>query len=343
VKRLTDHSKYTIACVDSVIEPSSDRVVPPCPEVDHGCGACQWQHISIPMQRELKGQIIIEAIERSGVQCPEPKPPIELAPWGFRTTINAAVKDGRAGFHRSRSHQIVAVDSCLVAHPSFRIFSSAVGIRVPKRSFSDVELGPGNAWRRPLRQGSLSGCRAMSVRNTFMRRRPDDRGESPHDRSSRLGPTAWTRWHRQSWMRRAKWAPSTALDLYSGVGLFAGVLAERGWSVTAVEGSSSSVADAEFNLRDLKVTVVRADVTTWTPHQADLVVADPSRFGLGREGVDVVAATNARRVILISCDAASLGRDASLLRHAGYTLNAVTHVDLFPQTYRVEAVTVYDR
>jgi len=81
VKRLTDHSKYTIACVDSVIEPSSDRVVPPCPEVDHGCGACQWQHISIPMQRELKGQIIIEAIERSGVQCPEPKPPIELAPW----------------------------------------------------------------------------------------------------------------------------------------------------------------------------------------------------------------------------------------------------------------------
>jgi 23S rRNA (uracil1939-C5)-methyltransferase len=57
----------------------------------------------------------------------------------------------------------------------------------------------------------------------------------------------------------------------------------------------------------------------------------------------VVAATGARRVILISCDAASLGRDAALLRAVGYELSEVTVVDLFPHTFRVEAVTVYDR
>jgi tRNA/tmRNA/rRNA uracil-C5-methylase (TrmA/RlmC/RlmD family) len=59
--------------------------------------------------------------------------------------------------------------------------------------------------------------------------------------------------------------------------------------------------------------------------------------------VDVVAATGARRLVLISCDAASLGRDAALLQGAGYSLSAVTVVDLFPHTFRVEAVTVYDR
>ena len=89
--------------------------------------------------------------------------------------------------------------------------------------------------------------------------------------------------------------------------------------------------------------MVHADVTKWKPTGVDLVVADPSRIGLGRTGVEVVRATGARRVILISCDAASLGRDAALLQSAGYTLNAVTHVDLFPQTFRIEAVTVYDR
>ena len=96
--------------------------------------------------------------------------------------------------------------------------------------------------------------------------------------------------------------PTTAVDLYSGVGLFAGVLAGRGWSVTAVEGSHSAVADTVANVRDLDVTVVHADVTTWTPPRADLVVADPSRIGLGQRGVEVVVATGARRVVLVSCD-----------------------------------------
>jgi 23S rRNA (uracil1939-C5)-methyltransferase len=136
---------------------------------------------------------------------------------------------------------------------------------------------------------------------------------------------------------------TTAIDLYSGVGLFAGVLADRGWSVTAVDGERSAAADARANLRDLGVTVKRADVTKWTPPAADLVVADPSRAGLGRPGVDVVAATGARRAIVVSCDAASLGRDAELLRNAGYRLTSVTPVDLFPHTAHVEVVTVYDR
>ncbi len=136
---------------------------------------------------------------------------------------------------------------------------------------------------------------------------------------------------------------ATAVDLYSGVGLFAGVLAARGWRVTAVEGSRSAVADAEVNLAGTGADVVGADVTRWRPTPADLVVADPSRIGLGRQGVEVVAGTGARRLVLISCDAASLGRDAALLAAAGYVLRAVTVVDLFPHTFRVEAVTVYDR
>ena len=73
------------------------------------------------------------------------------------------------------------------------------------------------------------------------------------------------------------------------------------------------------------------------------MVADPSRAGLDKQGVDVVAASRARRVILISCDAASLGRDAALLRRAGYALSYATPVDLFPHTFHTEVVSVYDR
>jgi len=89
--------------------------------------------------------------------------------------------------------------------------------------------------------------------------------------------------------------------------------------------------------------VVAADVTQWKPTAADFVVADPSRKGLGKHGVTVIDKTGARRVVLVSCDAASLGRDAALLRGAGFEMTALTPVDLFPHTFHVEVVSVFDR
>jgi 23S rRNA (uracil1939-C5)-methyltransferase len=113
--------------------------------------------------------------------------------------------------------------------------------------------------------------------------------------------------------------------------------------VTAVEGSYSAVVDANVNLRELPVNVVRADVTRWTPGSSELVVADPSRQGLGQQGVEVVVETGARRVILVSCDTASLGRDAALIQHSGYSLTRVACLDLFPHTFHVEVVSIFDR
>ena len=116
-----------------------------------------------------------------------------------------------------------------------------------------------------------------------------------------------------------------------------------GWSVTAVEGSRAAVEDARANLSGFDATVVRADVATWRPRSADLVIADPSRAGLGKEAAAVLVGTGARRIVLVSCDAASLGRDAGLLTGAGYILSSVRPVDLFPHTWHVEVVSVFDR
>jgi 23S rRNA (uracil1939-C5)-methyltransferase len=91
----------------------------------------------------------------------------------------------------------------------------------------------------------------------------------------------------------------------------------------------------------LAVDVVQADVTRWEPPGASLVVADPSRTGLGRKGAEVVAASGAQRLVLISCDAISLGRDSALLSKKGYRLTAMTLVDMFPQTSHVEVVSTF--
>jgi 23S rRNA (uracil1939-C5)-methyltransferase len=345
VEVVSPRRSYAMARVVEVLEPSLDRIPAPCPEVERGCGACQWQHITVDAQQRFKADIVRDAIRRlGGFEPPAFAPTVTLAPWAFRTTVRAAVVKGRAGFRRAHSHDVVAVDGCLVAHPLLtelivdgryrgagevllrcgartgeRLAAATprrAAVTVPDDVRSDHlhELAVGRSWRisaRSFFQSRVDGVDALAA---VVANAADELGVA-----------------------------RTAIDLYSGVGVFAGVLAARGWSVTAVESARSAVADTRVNLRGLTVEVVRADVTQWTAPHAELVVADPTRAGLGRHGVDAIEASGARRAILVSCDAASLGRDAGLLSRAGYDLTAVTPVDLFPQTAHVEVVTVFDR
>ena len=91
------------------------------------------------------------------------------------------------------------------------------------------------------------------------------------------------------------------------------------------------------------IEIVRSFVEQWKPRPADLVIADPSRNGLGRQSVAVLSATQASRIVLVSCDPVTLARDAGLLRESGYDHVRSTVYDLFPQTHHVEAVTTFDR
>src|SRR5450432_366721 len=107
------HKTYAMARVVDVQVASPDRIEPPCPEVKRGCGACQWQHIALEAQQRFKGDIVLDALRRLGrFDPPELAPTVTLAPWAFRTTVRAAVADGRAGFRRASSHDSVDVDGC---------------------------------------------------------------------------------------------------------------------------------------------------------------------------------------------------------------------------------------
>ena len=119
----TEHRGYLTARLLEVLEPSPDRVAPPCPELARGCGACQWQHVRVGAQRSLKRDIVLDALKRIGGLDPASLPPtveqptVELPPWSYRTTVRAGVVNGRAGYRRARSHSSIAVDDCMVAHP----------------------------------------------------------------------------------------------------------------------------------------------------------------------------------------------------------------------------------
>jgi 23S rRNA (uracil1939-C5)-methyltransferase len=130
------------------------------------------------------------------------------------------------------------------------------------------------------------------------------------------------------------------VDAYAGVGLFSATL-EGASSIVAVERSPSAVRDARHNLPGARV--LEANVARWKPTRADVVIADPSRDGLGRAAAQVLAACRARRFVLVSCDPVSLARDGKLLGELGYSHVHSVLVDLFPHTPHIETVSRFDR
>ncbi|TFH18932.1 MAG: hypothetical protein E4H05_05095, partial [Acidimicrobiales bacterium] len=130
------------------------------------------------------------------------------------------------------------------------------------------------------------------------------------------------------------------------VGLFAATAMSAAEQVTVIESGKSACLDAEHNLTGRDARVVRAEVTGWTPptgdgpsRPVDVIVADPARPGLGKPGVQALAAAGAPVLVLVSCDPVSLARDVTLLGAAGYRPERVEVLDLFPNTHHVETVT----
>ncbi len=137
------------------------------------------------------------------------------------------------------------------------------------------------------------------------------------------------------------------LDAYAGVGLFALALAPLAGYIEAIEDSTSACADFAWNARDLANVTLHSGPTEAVlaalPGPFDGIVVDPPRRGLGDGVVHALARLAPARLVYVSCDPATLGRDAALLSAAGFVLRTVQPIDLFPQTYHVECVTLWER
>jgi 23S rRNA (uracil1939-C5)-methyltransferase len=344
--RVTASKKdFAKAVVVEVLSASPSRVAPPCPALAMGCGGCGWQHVAVDAQRGLKRSIVVDALRRLGrvahaedVVGEGPGLPAD----GYRTTVRLAVEpeSGRLAYRRHGSHALVTPDDCLVLHP---LLAARLGDRFPGASevtlrcgarTGDVLVHPQPGRPTPVWfHEDAAGRRWRISAESFFQIRPDGADALADLVVDAAGSNV-----------------DRAVDLYAGVGLFAGVLSERlGARVVAVEGSATAVDDAEVNLADIEGELVEADVTHWRPDpdsewaDVDVVVADPSRHGLGSRGADAVAACGPDTVVLVSCDPAALGRDTRLLDERGFGIERATTVDLFPHTTHVEVVSRFVR
>lgn len=339
-----ESSRYLRADAVEVLEASADRVAVRCPAAGPGgCGGCDWQHAGVEAQRRLKAAVVAEQLRRlARVEHPVE---VDAVPGdddglGWRSRLRLAVDaQGRAGLRRHRSHDVVPLADCPLAHPAVRA-PEVLAQRWPGAQVVDVAASTGTGERIVLVDGVAQ------------------------DRA-RLAEQAAGRWWRVTgegfWQVhpgaaqalvdavRAGLVPREGehlVDLYAGVGLFAGALATdlgRAGQVDAVEAASSACRDARRNLHDLPAVRIHEErVDRWLRaeegRRCDLVVLDPPRTGAGREVVERVSALRPRAVAYVACDPAALARDVATFGGLGWRLGRLRALDAFPLTHHVECV-----
>jgi len=347
------HRGYLRADAIAVREPAPDRVAAPCPYAGPGrCGGCDLQHVSPAGQRDWKAAVLREQLERLGGLTPAEIADLAITvrelpggPLGWRSRVRYAVDAGdRAGLLRHRSHEVVPVDRCLIAHPAIQELPvlSADGARWPGvDAVETLASSAGDVLVRPIPSGD--------------RRDTDQVREIAVGREWTLPADAFWQVHPASADTLAEAVRNlldpregeSAWDLYAGAGLFAAALAPRlgpGARITLVESAPAGVAAARANLADLpQVEVVAARVETALARRritgpVDLVVLDPPRSGAGPEVVRALMAAAPRAVAYVACDPAAFARDVRAFRAAGWALSALRGYDCFPMTQHVECV-----
>jgi tRNA/tmRNA/rRNA uracil-C5-methylase (TrmA/RlmC/RlmD family) len=374
VRITEDHPRWSRAVLLDVLVASPDRIEPPCTYVG-SCGGCDLQHVRPDAARALKTRVVREQLARLGrlgaaadrlvEDCRSAGPDL-----GYRNHVQLhADPEGRLGFHRAGSHDVVPIEHCIVADEQVSELRTLVGDGTGAREVSLRALGADRAVVLTPGAGALDvpeGEMTVALRS-------EDRAPVVlrgagllHAEVAGIGLRVPLDAFFQVNSAGAEALVALVLelagdvtardvwDLYAGVGLLSLPLARAGAHVLAVESVRSAADAARLNaeLAGLDVNVIDERVERVTARGAqgdrslpapEIVIADPPRAGLGRRVVEDLVAMTPERIVLVACDVASLARDVRDLTELGYRLERAVPLDLFPMTHHVETVAAFRR
>jgi 23S rRNA (uracil1939-C5)-methyltransferase len=333
------------------------------------CGGCLYAHIGYARQLALKAQVIADAFGRIGrLRLPSAVPVAASPEDGYRMRARLHVRGRRGGFFREGTHEVCD------ARLTRQLLPATCD------ALDRLVAGLASAGLDSVREIELSENADASDRVAYFDSgAPIDGGAFERlaqiDGLTGLGPEASVtdritigaaapvvlRRNVRSFFQGNRYllrdlvahvvglVPSGAdlVDLYAGAGLFAMTAAAiRQARVTAVEGDRVAAADLIANAGAYAGVEVRhQSVETFleAPRAPDVVIVDPPRTGLSRAALDGVIRLHAGRVVYVSCDVATLARDARRLLDAGYAIERADAFDLFPNTPHVETVAAFSR
>ena len=373
------HSEKQVDFAEGVqlLDASGDRVFPRCQHFGPGgCWGCQWQHISYKAQLLLKQDVLVDQLQRMGGfdddTLEQAIRPVIAAPqeWGYNYQISYdRSPDGLLGLARADGRSLEAIQLCEVLHPELQALYESVEMDFPDLARLTLMRGSSGETMIILSMRSEDAPELMADFPTSVNvLLPDNEpvnlmGDSLlryeiGGRSFRVTAGSFFRANvaqvdalvpaMLDLLRPA--SHEAILDLYAGVGVFSAFISPRAALVTLVESYPPAVTDADDNLSDLdNVDVVEGAVEEVleslieSEESYDAAVLDPPSHGLGRDVIGQMLNLGVKRLVYISSNPASLGRDGRKLTEAGFRLKRLQPIDFAPQTYYIDALALFER
>jgi len=337
------------ASIEEILEPSPERVQPPCPYFGR-CGGCDFQQLNYQTQLAAKIEIIKDCLHRIARIDNVPDFEIIGAPnqWHYRARAQWQydAEQKRLGYFESASRRVCDVAECAVLVPELQ--ATLENLRA---QMVDEALSHDARYFRAI--AGDDGVSVMpSVRSTNARQGKVD------EIRRMIGDDAYTLTAEHFFQTNADLLPrlidaaigdasgERAIELYSGVGLFTLPLARRFSYVIAVEDDRDAAKQARKNLANAGLTnaeIAHTDVGDWfgstgALQQADFLLLDPPRAGAESRVIAGIVQLKPKQICYVSCDPATLARDLRKLIAGGFSLDSVVAFDMFPQTHHVETV-----
>ena len=368
--------RFDEAIVSGVLKASLHRIEPGCRHYEQ-CGGCQLQHLGADAQQAHKSRRFSALIERLGVGADAILPPLIAQPWHYRHRLRLHFAKSKGqfalGFRVAKSHRITEVPDCQVLRPALQ--ASLAQLYCDTSALERMHSGM--LMLAEAASGSVSAHLVLDRRpsqtamSDFLANFPlavsgiSVAGQSlwqPEDQPDALYPG-------QNWRFRpddftqvnpdinsaiveqvCRWLDAKAgdqvMDAFSGLGNFSLALAASGASITGIEQDAQMVARASANAQAWPlVRCVQGDLFSDAfrlPQGISSAVLDPPRAGaaaLCRQ----LAISTVQRIVYVSCDPATLERDAAILLAGGYTLRQARWAEMFPQSYHMESLCLFER
>ncbi len=367
--RLTEEKKnFARGEIVEILESSPDRIDAKCRHFGE-CGGCHYQNLPYEKQLQAKTDILIDQLKRIGkienppvqnmVACPEP--------WNYRNHVQFSLDaNGKLGFQAPNSNKVIPITECHLPESSINDFwhqlEFEAGTEIERVS---LRAGSGDELMFVLESDSpeppeLEIEAGISIAHVYEEHTVVIAG-SDHivmrvlDRDFKVSAASFFQVNTIMAEKMVEHlltclpvsSSTVLLDVYCGVGLFSAFLAPKCKTVMGIESSEASCEDFTVNLDEFdNVELYEGEAEDVIPHleaNPNIVLVDPPRAGLDKTVVDGILKLNPSLIAYVSCDPSTLARDAARLINGGYRLKEVTPFDLFPQTYHIENISIFER
>ena len=367
--RLTEEKRnFARGEILEVLDASPQRIIPRCKHFGF-CGGCHYQHLPYQEQLDAKTEILRDQLRRIGKIENPPVQAMVASPnaWNYRNHVQFHLtKEGKIGYVRAHVPAVFAIEEChlpegylngiwpqLEFEPGTNI--ERVSLRAGKEYDSMLVLESNSPEAPELEIEAGISVTHIFEDNTVVVAGNDHILISVLGRDFRVSAASFFQVNTAMAEKMVNHLiaklpvtqSSVVLDVYCGAGLFSAFLAPKCERLIGIESSASACEDFEFNLDEFDnvelYEVLAEDVIPHLRVKPDVILVDPPRAGLEKRVVDGILEMNPQYIAYVSCDPSTLARDAARLMGGGYRLQDVTPFDLFPQTFHIECISVFER